>query len=304
MKDYLILLLLSARYVIICASEVQKMKVIISKKGFDSSNSTKPILIANNELLFLPIPSSNKADKKYSEVFINNEKSLFDCCREKDINYVIIDGKKVPIDEETNCHLDPQLFDYFDCAGFKGCFGQVSSAQGHLTRNNVQVDDLFLFYGWYKDEKDKIYSDGKHTIFGYLQIGEIIKVNDLAPEGRQAKINKYPWLKHHPHWDSKETNNTIYIARDTCTFDDDIKGFGMFNYSPNLDLSNNDMSQRTYWKIPALKGLKVSFKGVNGKREFDELGQYIIYPRCQELVIDSPQAEQWAINLIKKYAKR
>ena len=281
----------------------QKMKVILSKKGFDSSNCTKPILITNNELLFLPIPSINKADKKYSEVFINNEKSLLDCCREKGINHAIIDGKKVPIDEETNCHLDPQLLDYFGYPDFKGSFGQDLSAQGHLKRNYVQVDDLFLFYCWYKDEKDKIHSDGKHTIFGYLQIGEIIKVNELHPERKQEIISIYPWLKDHPHWNSKATNNTIYIARDTCTFDDDIKGFGMFNYSPNLNLSNNDMSQRTYWKIPALKGLNVSFKGANGKKEFDELGQYIIFPRCQELVIDSPQAEQWAINLIKNTPK-
>ncbi|MDE6598319.1 MAG: hypothetical protein K2K60_06745 [Clostridia bacterium] len=280
------------------------MKVILSKKGFDSSNSTNPILITNNELLFLPIPSSNKTDKRYSEIFIDNEVSLLDYCREMGINYVIIGGNKVLIDGETNCHLDPQLLDYFGYADFKGSFGQESSPQGHLKNNNVQVGDLFLFYGWHKDLKDNIHKDGKHTIFGYLQIGEIIKVNELTPEYRQEIIKKYPWLKHHPHWYSKETNNTIYIAKEHFAFDTSLKGYGMFKYGPELDLSANDMGKRTCWRIPALKGLKASYKGVNGKEEFDELGQYIIFPRCQELVIDSPQAEQWAINLIKQYVKR
>ena len=41
----------------------------------------------------------------------------------------------------------------------------------------------------------------------------------------------------------------------------------------------------------------------NGKCEFDELGQYKVSARCQELVIDSPQAKQWATNLIKAFSK-
>ena len=296
-----ILLLLSAIPAIISTSEIQKMKVILSKKGLDSSNSTKPILIANNELLFLPIPSNNKADKKYSEVFINNEKSLLDCCREKDINYVIIGGKKVPVDGETNCHLDPQLLDYFGYAGFKGSFGQDLSAQGHLKNKEVKEGDLFLFYGWYKDKKDKFHTNGKHTIFGYLQIGEII--DNFTPEHKQEIINKYPWLKDHPHWNSKATNNTIYIAEENFTFDTSLKGYGMFRYCSKLDLTAGKKVQKTFWEVPALKDLEVSVKGVHSNNYFDNLGQYRIPPCCQELVIDSPQAEQWAINLIQNTPK-
>lgn len=284
------------------------MKVILSKKGLDSSNSIKPISISNNEMVFLPIPSDNIYDyTRYSEVF-NNKISLLYYCMEMGINNGYINDKKISINGETHCHLDPQLIDYFgykDFKGsdaFKGNFGQVKSAQKHLENNKVQVNDLFLFYGWYEDKNKP---NGKHTIFGYLQIGEIIKVNELTPDQKQDIINKYPWLHHQPHWCSNETNNTIYIARETCTFDKKIKGYGMFKYNKKLDLTADDMENKTCWKIPALKNCKASYKGANGKSEFSELGQYRLSDRCQELVIEEcPQAEKWAINLIKKYAKR
>jgi len=38
------------------------MKVVLSKKGLDSSNSIKPISISNNEMIFLPIPRDNSYD--------------------------------------------------------------------------------------------------------------------------------------------------------------------------------------------------------------------------------------------------
>ncbi len=284
------------------------MKVILSKKGLDSSNSIKPITINNKQMLFLPIPSDNNYDtERYSEIFIDKISLLY-YCKEMGIDYGYIKEKEVPINGTTNCHLDPQLLDYFGYADFKGSdkfkgnFGQVLSAQKHLENSKVQVNDLFLFYGWYNDKNKP---NGKHTIFGYLQIGEIIKVNELTPDQKQDIINKYPWLHHQPHWYSKETNNTIYIARETCTFDKKIKGYGMFKYNNKLDLTANDMTLKTCWKIPKLKNCKVSFKDKNGHSNFNELGQFRVADRCQELVIEEcPQAEKWAINLIKKYAKR
>ena len=277
------------------------MKIILSKKGLDSSNSTKPISITNKEMIFLPIPSENIYDsERYSEVFIDKISLLY-YCMEMGINYGFINEGQVPIDGVTNCHLDQQLINYFGYHDFKGSFGQVLSAQKHLENNNVSVNDLFLFYGWYSDKNKP---NGKHTVFGYMQIGEIIKMGELTPNQKQDLIIKYPWLHHQPHWDSKETNNTIYIARETCTFDKRIKGYGMFKYNKRLDLTASDTELKTCWKIPALKNCKVSFKDKNGHSNFNELGQFRVAERCQELVIEEcPQAEKWAINLIKRYKK-
>ncbi len=278
------------------------MKIILSKKGLDSSNSVKPITIDNKQMIFLPIPSNQDYDNaRYSEVFENKISLLF-YCMEMGIDFGYIDNKKLPMNGTTNCHLDPQLINYFGYDNFKGSFGQVKAAQKHLENKQVQAGDLFLFYGWYTDNKTH---KEKHTLFGYLQVGEIIKVNELTASQKQKIVDKYPWLHHQPHWYSQETNNTIYIARETCSFNKNIKGFGMFKYDKELDLTAKDIGTKTCWEISALKNCKVSFKDHNGNDSFNDLGQFRVADRCQEIVIEEcPQAEKWAINLIKKYKRR
>lgn len=274
------------------------MKVILSKKGLDSSNSEKPVQIIDKAMIFLPIPSNDVA--KYSATFIGKV-SLLDYCQKMGINFGYLNDKKLPIDETTTCHLDPQLVNYFNSENFQGSFGQVLAAQKHLANNQVQVDDLFLFYGWYADQNKP---NGKHTLFGYLQIGEIIKVNELTKEQRKELQTKYPFLSNQPHWYSEETNNTLYIARDTCTFDHTIKGWSMFNYHPDLDLTATDLANKTCWQVAALKNCRVSFKGNDGATQFNELGQFRVADRCQELVLaECDQVTQWAVDLIKRHVK-
>lgn len=276
------------------------MKVILSKKGLDSSNSEKPVQIIDNKMLFLPIPSEFDTDR-YSETFIDKNSLLYHCTN-MGINYGYINNKKMPIDDATHCHLNPQLVNYFNRENFKGSFGQVLAAQRHLENNHVEIGDLFLFYGWYADKNKP---NGKHTLFGYLQVGEIIKVNELTKAQKTEIQEKYPFVSNQPHWTIDGTNNTIYIASDICTFDGSIPGYGMFTYSPDLDLTATDQENKTYWHIPALKNCQVSFSGNGGTKQFNELGQFRVADRCQELVLEEcDQATQWAINLIRKHAKR
>ncbi|MBK7175169.1 MAG: hypothetical protein IPH84_18565 [Bacteroidales bacterium] len=50
-------------------------------------------------------------------------------------------------------------------------------------------------------------------IFGYLQVGQILKVTDA--------YKCLPWLEYHPHTNEryrKAKNNTIYTARETLSF--------------------------------------------------------------------------------------
>ncbi len=279
------------------------MKIILSKKGLDSSNSQGPVVIdEDKQMIFLPIPSRQAYDvTRYGEVF-GNKTSLLCYCKEMGVNYGWIDKEKVIIDENTFCHLDPQLTDYFGQESFKGSFGQDKAAQTHLKNNGVKVGDLFLFYGWYKDKKTQ---EAKHTLFGYLQVGDIIEVNSLTTEERKKFEEKYPWLLHQPHWYSTVTHNTIYVASDNCSFKKKLKGFGMFKYDKRLDLTGDEMTSKTCWKIPALKNCRVSFKDNNRNERFDKEGNFKVADRCQELVVEEcPQAAKWAINLIKKYGRK
>ncbi len=208
--------------------------------------------------------------------------------------------KKVKLDENTHCHLDPQLLNYFNENNFIGSLGQVMQAESHLENQSVGVGDLFLFYGWYKiDNKDK------QVLFGYLQIGEIIKTYGLTDEERKTYENKYPCLKYQPHWNTElyknDKSNTIYLARETLK-DTNLSGYGTFKYSPELVLTKDNQDLKTLWQIPSLAGCMPSW---NNGRKFDSNGEIRVSDLGQEFVIEEcKQAENWAISLIKKYAKR
>jgi hypothetical protein len=120
------------------------------------------------------------------------------------------------IKDQDRCHLDPDI----DVSSLKvrmknwrGAFGQVGRAQGHLARNGVGPGDLSLFWGLYRavtlQNLTWIYT-GKavHAIFGWLQVDEIC----VEPA---ALWKKYPWLKKQPHlgagWPS---SNTLYLSRE------------------------------------------------------------------------------------------
>jgi len=188
------------------------MKVILSRKGFDSENGGFPSpILPNGQMISLPIPDQ-KDDIRYSDVKAG-ELTCYDLM--KGFNPRIkSDNKRLDIDENTRCHLDPDI--HRKAIGrepnWKPLFGQVDAAQGHLRKQKVREGDLFLFFGWFRKTE---YEDGKlvfdpierdlHVIFGYLQIGEIIKVD---PEFDVPK-----WMKYHPH--TNESTGTTKLTQST-----------------------------------------------------------------------------------------
>lgn len=113
------------------------------------------------------------------------------------------------------CHLDPDINPNSlpRRTGWRGALGQVSTAQAHLANQNIQVGDLFIFWGLFRPVKfvDRWQFIGKpeHRIWGWLQVAEII---ELGPDGSHAIKNR-PWLSDHPHtrpgWSAP---NVLYLA--------------------------------------------------------------------------------------------
>lgn len=278
------------------------MKIVFSKKGLDSSNSSKPIILGEEIIMpFIPIPCNEEAEVKYSKIILNNT-NMQDLCKElsSDTLYLTENKltKKIKLDKNTHCHLDPQLINYFNTNKFLGSLGQVDAAEKHLENQGIGIGDLFLFYGWYKHDGLR-----KQVILGYLQIGDIIKTFGLTNQERKNYESKYPWLKNQPHWTTetylKNKTNTIYIAREKCSFDSNISGFGLFNYSNNLVLTKANQSKKTLWQIPALAGCELSWN--NGKC-FDKNGEILVSPIGQEFVVKTnlQKAENWAVDLINR----
>lgn len=279
------------------------MRIILSRKGVDSGNCKASNLVlfdcqGKSEMIMIPIPSSN--DKiAYKDVTFSKDK-------EKDL-YVKNYLKNFKIDLSSLCHMDPNLANYLDEPNFLGSVGQIGISQSHLENQEIQKDDLFIFFGKYEIQKfsqtkvEKIAKD-KHIMFGYLQIGEIICPNDPKNGGRASYEQKYPWIKNQPHWNFEKykniESNRIYIARERCSFDENIKGFGMFNFSEDLILTKNGRSI-SKWELPKpLMNLKITYHNESNYKE----DYFQSASRGQEFVIEkNEKAEKWAVELIKNH---
>jgi len=264
------------------------MRVIISRKGFDTQNGGQPSpILPDGTLLSLPIPS--KDDKVlYSDLKYSN-KTYLQIIKELNPNS--------KFKEYYACHLDPDLRE--DIVKRKNdwspLFGQTGSAQGHLLKNNIKEGDLFLFFGWFKEAEQidgilryKRNSPDKHVIFGYLEIGKIY-----------SNKTKYPdEVQHHPHAQQKyynDNNNRIYKASDELSIFPSLNGGGCLNYHKDLVLTKEGYS-KSKWDLPNFfKQLDVSY---HDQRSFkDDYFQSVA--KGQEFVIEENNTvTEWAKWLI------
>lgn len=229
------------------------MKVILSRKGFDSKYGGCPSpIFPDDSMVSLPIPSSS-ASLSYSGINYNG----------KNLGSIVesLTAKRIAGDSIT--HFDPDL-DRGAIArdpGWLAAFGAGKGARTHLKNNNVKEGDLFLFFGWFRrvefGEKDTTRylenSPNIHAIFGWLQIGEILHVGS---SGKNTLASK-PWLKDHPHiTGSWYPNNTIFIASEKlempdCSLDGDWSGGGAFgSFSQSRVLTHPHQGKRSLWCLP------------------------------------------------------
>lgn len=162
-----------------------------------------------------------------------------------------INNEWIELKPTTTCHLDPDIYGYNlnRPKTYKPSFGQIGTSQSHLKNNNIKRNDIFLFFGWFRKTLLKnsmltfdTNNKGKHIIFGYLQIGQIIKL---------TLTNKHTipkWAKSHVHWHPFrviQENNTLYVSRKRLSWDKNLPGAGVFNFSQNLILTKKIIVNRS-----------------------------------------------------------
>jgi len=279
------------------------MKIILSRKGFDSGAGgyPSPFFVKEGRLVSLPIPEENKiyttdTRRLYSDLKFENNTTYLDIMEQLGMKGFA--GK--------NAHLDPDVNQNVLNSrkpGWKGLFGQCDAAQKHLINYGVQPGDIFLFFGWFRDV---VKTDGKykyvsgtdkHIIWGYMQVGEIDSISE-ASEYETWKLN-------HPHYRNKNrASNTGYIARDSLDFSSGIQGWGVFNYSDSLVLTDPNQKNRSVWKLPQFfhpsNGTKMTYHE-NQKRWKLHNNHCILKSvgRGQEFIItNNDNVIEWAIDLI------
>jgi hypothetical protein len=255
-------------------------------------------ILPDGALLSLPIPDKSTSIR-YSDLNYNG-KNYCEMISELKGDVIKLESKKIQFDENTRCHFDPDLRKeaFLRTSEWTGIFGQMGAAQSHLNNKDVQVGDVFLFFGWFRRtiEKDgKLKFDptdkhGRHIVYGYMEIGEIIKADDAA------KLKD--WMNYHPHADESHlqgTGNTIYLPSIRLSLDNRIDGYGVFDYSEELVLTKTGCS-RSKWNLPEL------FKNVNMSYHTDKSWKEDYFKstdRGQEFVIeDNELVTDWAKDLI------
>ena len=147
------------------------MKLILSRKGFDSQSGGCPSPIFPDGTLYsLPIPH-NQSEVTYGDLWHGDT----------NIGEMVADLTGSRIGSKVRAHLDPDInhVAYPRQKGWQPLFGQSGAAQGHLDNQGVQTGDLFLFFGLFqKVEKTAgkwcFVKDApkQHLLWGWLQIGK------------------------------------------------------------------------------------------------------------------------------------
>ncbi len=230
------------------------MKIILSRKGFDSTAGGIPSPIMPGEkLLSLPIPvlSNDENGTSYRELRFDGQPL------DQIIHQLWNTPRRPHPFQYEQAHLDPDL----DPGRFvrprrdwEPTFGQTGRPQGHLRNEEVGVGDLFLFYGWFKraelENGEWRYvrrATDLHVIFGWLHVGERLRVN----QGEAG--NRIPYHPHIRNTDLYGDDNTIYVARDKLNLngkDSAIAGAGIFSqFNDALRLTAPDEHRRSYWRL-------------------------------------------------------
>lgn len=282
------------------------VKVILSRKGFDSSSGgvASPIL-PDGTLLSLPIPDA-QGTVTYADLHWQDHA----------VGTLVESLTRKRIKRHHRAHLDPDLYPqlYSRHPEWRPLFGQDGAAQTHLANQGVDVGDLFLFFGWFRKVRRvgrgyRFVSNApdQHVLYGWLQVGAILRGNQF-PEHAPA------WAAHHPHCcGGRGERNTLYLAADQLT----LLGValpprpaaGFFpQYDERLVLTAPG-ALRTRWRLPGwfyptASRKPLSYHGDTSRWSRDEEFTYLRSAmRGQEFVLDTadyPETLAWLAGLFER----
>jgi hypothetical protein len=138
------------------------VKIVFSRKGFDSSAGGGPSPIVGGRPITLPIPAGKASATTYGDLGLGN---------------LAAKASRGRLGAGDWCHHDPMFLGAKDGGG-TCAFGQCGAAQTHLERQGVGMGDVFLFFGLFAEEPT---GEPHHRIFAYLRVAEIIQLERGAP---------------------------------------------------------------------------------------------------------------------------
>jgi hypothetical protein len=275
-----------------------RMRIIFSRKGFDSAAGGCPSPIIDGRSISLPIPTRMPTRITYADL-------------SDEIAQLVPDLTRGRIAASAPCHLDPDI----DRAlikrhrSWRGALGQVSAAQSHLRNQRVAAGDIFLFWGLFqpvqRHNRWRFVGSREHRIYGWLQIGAILEVG----ANPKPALQKCPWLAQHPHllpgWPN---DNVVYVASQRLSVNGrrtQVAGSGVF--TEGFRLTHPLGRTPSHWLVP--EWLHPRFEGpgmtYHPPERWQRDGSLIAAARGQEFVADvgdDQRAIDWLEQLFEENA--
>jgi Nucleotide modification associated domain 3 len=256
------------------------MRIIFSRKGFDSSSGGGPSPIVDGRPISLPVPavpnSSQHSLTRYADVCLGDQVERM---------------SNGHITANHYCHHDPFFSNGGLCA-----FGQEASAQGHLANQAIGKGDVFLFFGLFADVEKR---NPHHRIFGYL------KIDDIRYPGAYPRLEYAPdFAPAHPHYTVQDqtkkgysANNAVYLGQGQAarTAHDALRLTATGPENPNRMVS--------LWRVPTwLKQVGLTYHGADWRWRMAGNTQLLrTVGRGQEFVADigkDATARAWVDDII------
>lgn len=272
------------------------MKVVLSRKGFDSGYGGHPSpVLPDGTMLSMPIPVLEEGIS-YSNLKYDG-KSYYEYIHLLMGSRLKVEGEGIFDVQALKCHLDPdiRMDSYKRLPGWKGLFGQNGAAQSHLQNKGVGEGDLFLYFGWFRKTvvaNGKLQYDPKckgfHAIYGYLEVDKVEQINSTVfPE----------WGLYHPHVSRGFTAGDldfVYTAKDELTICPRYKGYGVIKFSEACVLTKDGLS-KSKWSLPDfMKNYSISYHSNKSWRE----SYFQSAAKGQEFVIEcDDKITDWILKL-------
>ena len=270
-------------------------KLSLSKKGFDTENGRGPSpILEDGRMVSLPIPEPRAGVCAATYASLNHDDGTY---------ADLIKSLGYGVSASAAAHLDPDLTSEVRNRkkDWRGMLGQVDQAESHLMNQGMGSGSLFLFWGWFNhlgDRESFCSGPGFSAFFGYLEVEYAVTVGS----------NEVPsFARNHPHFSQQypRSQNRVYVARKTLSWDPGKPGWGVFKYNPRLRLSV-DGASRSHWKLPGCfhpdTGCVLSYN-TNRERwgEPNRMTDLQIPARGQEFVCSmTPDITSWVHELIDK----
>ena len=218
------------------------MRLILSRKGFDSSSGGCPSpIFPDCSMIALPIP-----DKRSRVRYLDLS------WRGRNLGELVAKLTRGKQRSDYRAHLDPDLRrDIWPRKpGWCPTLGQIGSAQGHLRKQGVGPGDLFLFWASFRrvDEDLRWKGGTEHHIWGWLQIGDVVSVDEVLRNGGK----EWGWAMTHPHLSfPRDPTNTLYIASGELSLPGPpTPGAGVFDYVDDARrLTAPDATKPSEWSL-------------------------------------------------------